>query len=218
MLTRYKTVYQQAGIEIIEKKSRFIATVKPVKTETEAKEFIDSLKKKYWNASHNCFAYQVGERNEIQRFSDDGEPNGTAGKPILDVLKGEDIQNTVIVVTRYFGGTLLGTGGLVRAYGRSAKEGLLSAKVIEKELYQKVSVKVDYTLVGKVQYETLQAGHILHDTLYTENVEFLVLVKTDFVSGYEKIIQEVTSGQDVLSKLEEVYGTYIDDQLILTEE
>ena len=121
MLKKYKTILTQAEAEIVEKKSRFIATVRPVKTEEEAKAFIEEMKKKYWNATHNVFAYQIGERNELQRFSDDGEPQGTAGMPVLSVLKGEDIKDTAIVVTRYFGGTLLGTGGLVRAYGHSAK-------------------------------------------------------------------------------------------------
>ncbi len=130
MLKKYKTILTQAEAEIVEKKSRFIATVRPVKTEEEAKAFfIEEMKKKYWNATHNVFAYQIGERNELQRFSDDGEPQGTAGMPGLSVLKGEDIKDTAIVVTRYFGGTLLGTGGLVRAYGHSAKEGLLAAGI-----------------------------------------------------------------------------------------
>lgn len=108
MLKKYKTILTQAEAEIVEKKSRFIATVRPVKTEEEAKAFIEEMKKKYWNATHNVFAYQIGERNELQRFSDDGEPQGTAGMPVLSVLKGEDIKDTAIVVTRYFGGTLLG--------------------------------------------------------------------------------------------------------------
>lgn len=113
--------------ELIEKKSRFIATVKPVDSEDEALEFIAGLKKKYWNATHNCFAFVIGERQEIQRCSDDGEPQGTAGRPMLDVLLGEDVHNVAVVVTRYFGGTLLGTGGLVRAYSRSVQEGLNKA-------------------------------------------------------------------------------------------
>ena len=129
MLKKYKTILAQAEAEIVEKKSRFIATVRPVKTEEEARSFIDELKKKYWDATHNVFAYQIGERNEIQRFSDDGEPQGTAGMPVLNVLKGEDVKDAAIVVTRYFGGTLLGTGGLVRAYGKAAKEVLLSAGI-----------------------------------------------------------------------------------------
>ena len=110
MAEKYRTILNEAQAEIVEKKSRFISYAKPVKTEEEAREFIDMIKKMNWDATHNVFAYQVGERNEIQRFSDDGEPQGTAGMPVLTVLTGEEIKNTVIVVTRYFGGTLLGTG------------------------------------------------------------------------------------------------------------
>lgn len=217
MLKKYKTVYKEAQAEIIEKKSRFIATVRPVDDEADAKAFIEDLRKKYWDASHNCFAYQIGERNEIQRFSDDGEPSGTAGRPILDVLKGEDIRNVIVVVTRYFGGTKLGTGGLVRAYGRSAKEGLTAAHIIEKICYQKVRVTVDYTLVGKIQYETLQAEHIIHDTVYTDHVEFIVLVPINKVEGYRKIISEATNGQGQFVEEENIFGTYVDQELILTE-
>ena len=151
MLKKYKTILAQAEAEIVEKKSRFIATVRPVKTEEEARSFIEELKKKYWDATHNVFAYQIGERNEIQRFSDDGEPQGTAGMPVLNVLKGEDVKDTAIVVTRYFGGTLLGTGGLVRAYGKAAKEGLLTAGIAELVLYSRYFVTVDYTDSGTVR-------------------------------------------------------------------
>ena len=163
MLEQYKTVIKQGQAEIVEKKSRFIATIRPVKTEQQAREFIEEMKKKYWDATHNVFAYQIGERNEIQRFSDDGEPQGTAGMPVLDVLQREDIKNTAIVVTRYFGGTLLGTGGLVRAYGKSAKEGLFSAGICNVVLYRKFCVTISYTDSGKVQYEILQNGYELYD-------------------------------------------------------
>ena len=118
MLEQYRTIYEGGQGEITEKKSRFIATVRLVKTEEEAVKFIEEMKKKYWDATHNCSAYVIGERREIMRCSDDGEPQGTAGKPMLDVLLGEELYNTAVVVTRYFGGTLLGTGGLVRAYSK----------------------------------------------------------------------------------------------------
>ena len=124
---KYKVVYEGGEDEIVEKKSRFIATVIPAESEEEALEFIEAMRKKYWNATHNCFAYVIGQRNELQRCSDDGEPSGTAGRPMLDVLLGEEIHNVAVVVTRYFGGTLLGTGGLVRAYSASTQAGLASA-------------------------------------------------------------------------------------------
>ena len=114
------------------KKSRFIATVRPVQTEEEALAFIEEMKKKYWDARHNCYVYSVGKNREYTRCSDDGEPSGTAGRPMLDVILGEDIYNVAAVVTRYFGGILLGTGGLVRAYSRSLQEGLAASTVIEK--------------------------------------------------------------------------------------
>lgn len=132
MLSQYKTVYKGGEGEIVEKKSRFIATVVPVHSEEEALKFVEAMKKKYWNATHNCYAYVIGENHELQRYSDDGEPGGTAGKPMLDVLIGEEIHNAAIVVTRYFGGTLLGTGGLVRAYSAAAKQGLASSVIITK--------------------------------------------------------------------------------------
>ena len=124
MLPEYRTIYRGGEDEIVEKKSRFIATVVPVNTEEEALEFVEKTRKKYWDARHNCFAYIIGERGQLQRCSDDGEPNGTAGKPMLDVLLGNELRNVAVVVTRYFGGTLLGTGGLVRAYSGAVKAGL----------------------------------------------------------------------------------------------
>ena len=130
MLEKYKVVYKGGQDEIIEKKSRFIATVAPVESEEEALAFIEAMKKKYWDARHNCFAYVIGERGQLARCSDDGEPGGTAGKPMLDVLLGEEVRNVVVVVTRYFGGTLLGTGGLVRAYSSSTQAGLHASVII----------------------------------------------------------------------------------------
>ena len=152
MLERYKTVYRGKGGEIIEKKSRFIATVRLVETEEEALAFIEEMKKKYWNATHNCFAYVIGERRECVRCSDDGEPSGTAGKPMLDVLLGEELYNTAVVVTRYFGGTLLGTGGLVRAYSKAVQEGLAQSDLIEKQYGNILEIGTDYNGVGKIQY------------------------------------------------------------------
>ena len=136
MLEEYRTVYEGGRGEIVEKKSRFIATVRPVKKEEEALAFIEEMRKKYWDATHNCFAYVIGERREIMRCSDDGEPGGTAGKPMLDVLLGEKLYNTAVVVTRYFGGTLLGTGGLVRAYSKAAQEGISASRAKPKSRFR----------------------------------------------------------------------------------
>lgn len=205
MIKRYKTVAERAEVEISEKKSRFIATVMPVKTQEEVDEFLGELRKTYWNATHNCFAYQIGEQNEIQRFSDDGEPQGTAGKPILDVLKGEELRDTAIVVTRYFGGTLLGTGGLVRAYGRSAKEGVLAAGILECILMRRYLVTIPYTLVGKVQYLLNENGYITEDSVYTDDVTIHVLVEEDACDQFTKQIIEVTSGEAILEESGSMY-------------
>lgn len=213
MLEQYKTVIKQGQAEIVEKKSRFIATIRPVKTEQQAREFIEEMKKKYWDATHNVFAYQIGERNEIQRFSDDGEPQGTAGMPVLDVLQREDIKNTAIVVTRYFGGILLGTGGLVRAYGKSAKEGLLSAGICNVVLYKKFCVTISYTDSGKVQYEILQNGYELYDTLYTENVTYIVLVKFGQGDIFLNKMIEITGNRAEIKEDTPFYGAWINGKL-----
>ncbi|WP_312046028.1 YigZ family protein [Anaerotignum sp.] len=217
MLNEYKTILTEAEAEIVEKKSRFIATVRPVKSEEEARLFVEEMKKKYWNATHNVFAFQLGERNEIQRFSDDGEPQGTAGMPVLNVLKGEDIKNAAIVVTRYFGGTLLGTGGLVRAYGKAAKEGVLAAGIADLVLYAKYEITTEYTDSGKVQYEILQEGHILFDTQYSEKVVFIVFVKVDETVAFEKKMTDVFKGNTPFEKQGEQYGVWQDGELSLLE-
>ena len=163
------------------------------------------------------FAYQIGERNEIQRFSDDGEPQGTAGMPILNVLKGEDVKDTAIVVTRYFGGTLLGTGGLVRAYGKSAKEGLLAAGIAELILYCRYRVTVPYTESGKVQYEILQAGYVLHDTIYTDQVQFVVLVEADVAEQFEQQMTDILKGKQATEKTDVLFGVWQSGSLSLLE-
>ena len=152
MIKEYRIAYEGGEADFVEKKSRFLATAKPVKTEEEALAFIESMKKKYWNATHNCWAYVIGERGELQRCSDDGEPSGTAGRPMLDVLLGEGVRDVVVVATRYFGGTLLGTGGLVRAYSQSAKVGLEACTIITKTYGYHISLKTDYTGLVKIQY------------------------------------------------------------------
>ncbi|HHX62638.1 MAG TPA: YigZ family protein [Epulopiscium sp.] len=205
MVKKYKTVNKRAQIEITEKKSRFIATVMPVKSQEEVDDFLNELRKEHWNASHNCYAYQIGERDEIQRFSDDGEPQGTAGKPILEVLKGEELKDTVIVVTRYFGGTLLGTGGLVRAYGKSAKEGVLAAEIIQCILMRRYSVTIPYTLVGKIQYLLAESGYITEDEIYTDEVVLHVLVEEDECDNFEKKIIEHTSAEAAIQKKDTLY-------------
>ena len=176
MTGEYKIVYQGGEDEVVEKKSRFIATVAPAETEEQALAIIEAMRKKYWDARHNCFAYVIGDRNELARCSDDGEPQGTAGKPMLDVLLGEEIHNAVVVVTRYFGGILLGTGGLVRAYSRAVKGGLASSVIITRIQGIKLEIAADYTGLGKIQYILGQRGIPILHSEYTDTVRLEVLL------------------------------------------
>ena len=218
MLSQYKTVYSGGEAEIIEKKSRFIATVRPVKTEEEALEFLESMRKKYWNATHNCFAYVLGENFQIQRCSDDGEPSGTAGKPMLDVLLGEQIHDVVVVVTRYFGGTLLGTGGLVRAYSGATKEGLLASTVITKMYGKKYVIQTDYSGLGKIQYILGQRGLTILDSVYTDEVKLEVLLPEQEVKTVLEEITEGTNGQAVLEMKEECYFANVNGQMLVFQD
>ena len=211
----YRAVYEGGQGEIVEKKSRFIATVLPIETEEEALEFIAKMKKKYWDARHNCYAYVIGERQELQRCSDDGEPNGTAGRPMLDVLLHEDIHNTVVVVTRYFGGVLLGTGGLVRAYGGAVQEGLKNCVVLEKCLARKWKIGTDYSGLGKVQYILAEAELPILDSEYGEGVDLTILVPFDQAGAAEKKLIEGTNGRCRIEKLDEVYFGMDDGKIIL---
>lgn len=218
MLEKYRTVYIGREAEIIEKKSRFIATVRPIKSEEEAIAFIESMRKKYWDATHNCFAYVIGERFQVQRCSDDGEPGGTAGKPMLDVLLGEEIHDTIVVVTRYFGGTLLGTGGLVRAYQGAAKAGLHASTVIEKNWGRKLKIGTDYTGLGKIQYILGQRKLSVLDTVYTDKVDIEVLIPIDQIGSVKAEIIEGTNGQARIEEDEECYFAEVDKEMILFSE
>ncbi len=146
----YNVIYEGGSGEIVEKKSRFIAHVFPVHSEEEASEYIEQIRKKYWDARHNCHAFVIGPNNETSRCSDDGEPSGTAGRPILEVLQGRGIHDALVIVTRYFGGTLLGTGGLVRAYSQAAQAGLQASSIMTKQQGRKISIKTDYNGIGKL--------------------------------------------------------------------
>ena len=194
MVNGYKVVYEGGQDEIVEKKSRFIATVRPVETEEEAVAFINEMKKKYWDAKHNCSAFVIGERQEFNRCSDDGEPAQTAGRPMLDVLLREGITNVAVVVTRYFGGVLLGTGGLVRAYQEATKAGLNASKIIVKQKGKRLAVQTDYTGLGKLQYLFASENITLEETEYTENVTIHAVIPEDSTESIIKKITEATNG------------------------
>lgn len=211
----YKILYKGGEGEIIEKKSRFIATVIPIHSEQEAQEELSRLRKKYWDATHNCFAYVIGEKQEKQRCSDDGEPSGTAGRPMLDVLLGEGIHNILVVVTRYFGGTLLGTGGLVRAYQKAVQEGLSISQVVEKCPGKQYQIETDYSGIGKLQYIIGQMGLHEMETEYTDNVTVFVMVPLEQCGAFEKKVTEATAGQAGITILSETQYGIIDGEVKL---
>lgn len=210
-----KTVFEGGEGEIVEKKSRFIATVRPVSSEEEAAAFIAEMKKKYWDAKHNCSAFVIGDHQELTRCSDDGEPAQTAGRPMLDVLLREGIHNTAVVVTRYFGGVLLGTGGLVRAYQKAVQEGLANSIVIEKQSGRKLVIGADYTGLGKLQYLIAQKGLATIDTIYTDKVELILMVPAELTAETEKDVIEATNGNADISWGEEVLYAMIEKKLQL---
>jgi len=214
-LQNYKAVYEGGTGEITEKKSRFIATVQPVESEEEASAFIGAMKKKYWDASHNCSAFTVGKNHELTRCSDDGEPSGTAGRPMLDVLLREDIHNAAVVVTRYFGGTLLGTGGLVRAYQKSTQAGLAGAVVIEKQQGFMLDIGTDYNGLGKIQYLLAQRKIPVLDTEYTQKVAIHAVVPAEIKDEFAKAVTEGTSGTAELVWGDEAEFAVIADQVKL---
>ena len=217
MVEKYKCIYLGGEGEIVEKKSRFIATVEAVETEEEAIAFVEKMKKKYWDARHNCSAYVIGSKGQLERCSDDGEPNGTAGKPMLEVLRGMELRNVVVVVTRYFGGTLLGTGGLVRAYTKAVQEGVENSVIVEKQLASKLFIGTDYNGVGKIQYILGQRGIKILESDYGESVKITALVPVSLYGFIEAELIEGTNGKAVLEKEEDVYFGVVEQEIILFE-
>ena len=213
MSDHYKILWEGGQGELVEKKSRFIATTEPVETEEEALAFIERTRKKYWDARHNCFAYCIGDKNQLQRCSDDGEPSQTAGRPMLDVILGEDIYNVAAVVTRYFGGILLGTGGLVRAYSKSLQEGLDASTVIEKTCGISMEVVADYTGIGKIQYIAGEQKLPILDSEYTDRVVLHLLVPANQIASVEKAITEGTNGRAKMKKEKDLYYSVIDGEV-----
>ena len=213
-----KTVLEGGTGEIVEKKSRFIATVRPVKNEEEALAFLEEMRKKYWDARHNCYAYSIGKNREFTRCSDDGEPSGTAGRPMLDVILGEDIYNVAVVVTRYFGGVLLGTGGLVRAYSKAVQEGLAGSIVIEKKKGISLKVTTDYTGIGRIQYIAGERQIPILDSEYTDKVVLKLLVPDTETQAVQKAITEGTNGRAGMEKEKELYFAKVNGEVLTFED
>lgn len=203
----YKTVLGTSEVLTVEKKSKFIASVAPTDSEEAALEFLAGIKKQYPDATHHVYAYVIG-KNNIFRYSDDGEPGGTAGMPVLDTIRREDLVDVCVVVTRYFGGTLLGTGGLVHAYGASAKGGLDAAGIVTRTLCNTVTVSVDYSLSGKIQYNIASKNYILEDTVYDADVTFKICCQIADTARLIDEITDLTNGRAVCTVLPE--AKYID--------
>lgn len=212
---KYLALFEGGEGVIIEKKSRFIATVEPVETVEEAEAFIEKMKKKYWDARHNCHAFTVGVDMPLSRCSDDGEPSGTAGKPMLEVLLGRELHNVAVVVTRYFGGTLLGTGGLVRAYTQAVQEGLSNCTLVEKNAGCLFFLEMEYTDLGKVQYQLAELGVFIKETLYEDKVKMEVLIPIGETERVQKKLVESTSGRIGMTQGDEVVFGMVEGELLI---
>ncbi|USK84875.1 YigZ family protein [Peribacillus asahii] len=205
MLPYYLTVQHRGEHEIVIEKSRFIAHVARTETEEEAQTFISEIKKKHKDATHNCSAYLIGERNEIQKALDDGEPSGTAGVPILEVLKKKNLKDTTVVVTRYFGGIKLGAGGLIRAYSKSTSEGIEATGIVERKLMRVVSTKVDYTWLGKLENELRASIYTIKEIEYLDQVIIHIFAEEEKKQDYIDWMTELTNGQAIIQEGDILY-------------
>lgn len=195
MLQKYRTIKEDNQHEVEIKKSRFICFLKRIETEEEAKAFIQQIKKEHWKANHNCSAFVLGDHHEIQRSSDDGEPSGTAGVPMLEVLKKNDLINVCAVVTRYFGGTKLGAGGLIRAYSGSVAQAIVHTGIIEGRLQQEVFVQLDYSNWGKMENFIASENLAVKDTQFTDRVVVTCMVDENQVDDFEAQVTDLLNGQ-----------------------
>ncbi len=211
----YNIIYEAGSGEIVEKKSRFIAHIYPVDSIEEAEQIKEQIKKKYWDARHNCTAYVIGKNNEIQRYDDDGEPSGTAGKPMLDILLSSELRNCIVVVTRYFGGVLLGTGGLIRAYQAAVKGGLQNTKVVKVHKGIQIGIQTDYTGLGKIQYITANEGAYIKETEYLENVNLSIIIEENSYGIFEKKVTEATNGKAVFHSKQAIEFGILENECIL---
>ncbi|AHL73015.1 YigZ family protein [Bacillus altitudinis MN12] len=205
MLNRYLTVKSRGEHEIVIEKSRFICHIQRAVSEEEAQAFIQSIKKQHWNATHNCSAYLIGEHDLIQKANDDGEPSGTAGVPMLEVLKKRKLKDTVVVVTRYFGGIKLGAGGLIRAYGKSVSEAINHVGMVERCLMRTMHTTIDYTWLGKVENELRASSFQLKDIHYAEDVIFETYVEETQTEQFIEWMTELTNGKSVTKEGELIY-------------
>lgn len=205
MLETYLTVQTHGQTELMIQKSRFIGHIKRTETEEEAQEFINQIKKEHSQATHNCSAYLIGEHDQIQKANDDGEPSGTAGVPMLEVLKKNELKDTTVVVTRYYGGIKLGAGGLIRAYSKSTSEALKATGIVKRQLMKNISITVEYPLLGKIENELRQKNHMIVGIDYLEHVTFNVVVAVDQVESFTEWIINLTSDNATIEIKKEQY-------------
>lgn len=205
MLNSYKTVKGYGESEQIIQKSRFIAYVNRVESEEEAIQFIQTIKKKHWDATHNCSAYMIGENDLIQKANDDGEPSGTAGVPILEVIKKKGLKDTAVVVTRYFGGIKLGAGGLIRAYGGAASEGINATGVVERRLMRIMKSTFDYTLLGKIENELRNSHYTIKEIHYLDRVMIESYAEEDAKEAFIDWMTDLSNGQASIEEGEMLY-------------
>ncbi|MBU5427056.1 YigZ family protein [Tissierella pigra] len=205
MNNTYKTINNYGEDETIINKSRFIGYATPIETEEEALDFIEKIRTKHRDATHNVYAYVLGKDSNIQRFSDDGEPSGTAGIPVLEVIKKEDLRNVVVVVTRYFGGIKLGAGGLIRAYTKGAKIGLDAGIIVDMVLYTKIKIRIDYTLYGKMENYLMNEGHIVDGSDFDDGVNIFVYIEDTDKENFYNIITDLTNGTAIFEELDKEY-------------
>jgi uncharacterized YigZ family protein len=205
MQNSYITIKDAGQSEIEIKKSRFICAVKRVTSEADAKAFINEKKKLHWKANHNCSAFVIGQNHEIQRSNDDGEPSGTAGLPMLEVLKKKELINVVAVVTRYFGGIKLGTGGLIRAYGHALSHTLDEVGLVIGKLQQEIVLTINYALLGKAQAFLENSSYTLKETLYTEVIQLICLIDETATEQFIAEVTDLLNGQVTIEKGETSY-------------
>ena len=205
MIDQFRTVYRGGTGEIVEKKSRFIATVRLVESEEEALSCLEALRKKYWDARHNCFVYIIGENQETVRCSDDGEPSGTAGRPMLDVVQGAGLRNVLVVVTRYFGGILLGAGGLTRAYSKSARDALAAAGAAEMGLWATADIPCPYALFERVRGEVTALGGTVDEAEYGADIRLRVSLPAQTAETLRGRLTELSAGGIAMTVTAEEY-------------
>lgn len=213
-MANFKTIHRLGCDEIIINKSRFIGYAAPVSNENEAIEFIDEIRKKHNDATHNVYSYVCGNNCDIQRYSDDGEPSGSAGIPALNVIKQEELRNVVVVVTRYFGGIKLGVGGLVRAYTKGAKIGLDNGIIVDKFLFYDVKIDIEYTLLGKIENELVKNDFIIKDKEFAQNVSIIVLCMEENLNKLKSIVMEITSAKCSIEVGDSAYYSIKDGKLL----